>query len=691
MIESVKEPSGIEIFALRERDEGSYASSDSEDEFEFFTREYGQGTSIDDYVHLYLEKYEGADLDERELFSLLAKSDAVMPFAKPEATISTTLNSNSDSSRTVLDRRTDAYFGTELTFTCPGMLAFNPDAMKGLDRAKMIQLVAEEELKSGIQEEARKKQLFLLRLYQTLCDALPSPVEEAEEVEKEEEDKKKNEEEDKEKKKKKKIDKKEIERQRREQIERQALEERLTALLLARAMLASTKHEGQHEEQLAELLLDCKQTLDAEAAAEIEASNPKNVPASKLKEQRDKLRDQLNAQRERRLKLEKIYEQLRERLGGDTMPKTLDVERLLALLAYKAEFDQVSRPKPDAKQLAWERQLALVIAYEELWVEKLPLFLGTMGTVKRKPPNGRELVPHRVRFAEGVANRWWYDISHDVPCIELSTRRMTWKQSAALADVMQLYIFDFAKDVLGLTPHVQEGGGHIHIDLSTGFKNNPKLLLNFMTDIHNLGVWPFLNLGFMKKVAPPLSCQPKRARSAYAMLLQNAGKLSVPEIVTAIQRDVYGGAMDDKTVHNQLIGLRSLESRMSGLQRRWARKAAKDDRRKPKGEDYLKVASLEIRAFRPQQSAAEVVLILKLLQRRLRATKREELVKYTGIELPVKDGWIHLPGEGGVGEKQWAQAAQAIVLYFAETSLPIGDYVHFFPEEVREAIRRYAS
>ncbi|HEU4326868.1 MAG TPA: ubiquitin carboxyl-terminal hydrolase family protein [Roseiflexaceae bacterium] len=354
------------------------------------------------------------------------------------------------------------------------------------------------------------------------------------------------------------------------------------------------------------------------------------------------------------------------------------------LIPKPSELDKTELKK--YYQVRRLKQKGIVNQKQRQWVAQLEQELEQHNpygaTIKPKRKRGKSgNTIYRVKFTNipELKSTWWFDIDVDVPCIELATRRMTVEQARILAPIIQSYIFDFAKTKVGLTPHSFEGGGHIHIDLMTGFQNNQYKLLNFMTEIHNLGIWPFLDLGFMKKVAPPLSAQPE-VQKRYSALLEEAKKQqfqgwSLSKIINSIQKDVYGGTGDDKTVHNQMLGVRSYELRQEGLRARWRGRR----NRAPKETDFLKISTVENRAHRGQNSHQELMAILHLYQQRLKVTSGAKLTDPQPIELPMKQGFPDYPGETAEHQQTWTTIAQRIAAYFDETpDVYLEDYLPSF-------------
>lgn len=91
----------------------------------------------------------------------------------------------------------------------------------------------------------------------------------------------------------------------------------------------------------------------------------------------------------------------------------------------------------------------------------------------------RGVVSYRVTYPDG----WYYNISVDQKVVEVTTKPGTRADFREMADRIRGDIFGAAAAV-GLLPHPDRGGGHIHIDAGR-FDRNPLLLRNFLVDFYN--------------------------------------------------------------------------------------------------------------------------------------------------------------------------------------------------------------
>ncbi len=131
-----------------------------------------------------------------------------------------------------------------------------------------------------------------------------------------------------------------------------------------------------------------------------------------------------------------------------------------------------------------ERKLILKKTLEEL--KRAQIFPGCkVVTVK----NSYGVKVFRVIYEDG----WWFQIATDPAVVETQTKPSTRQEIIDLKERIQQDLFEAAKSV-GLTPHKEFGGGHIHMDFLTSFQSNALLFRNFLVDIVN---HPHLGLGIL--------------------------------------------------------------------------------------------------------------------------------------------------------------------------------------------------
>jgi len=85
-----------------------------------------------------------------------------------------------------------------------------------------------------------------------------------------------------------------------------------------------------------------------------------------------------------------------------------------------------------------------------------------------------------VTYRDGV----WFDISLDPAVVEVQASPMTASEWAKNSDRFQKDVFETAK-FIGLEPHPDIGGGHIHIGLDSAFEQDSMLFRNFIVDFTN--------------------------------------------------------------------------------------------------------------------------------------------------------------------------------------------------------------
>ncbi len=97
---------------------------------------------------------------------------------------------------------------------------------------------------------------------------------------------------------------------------------------------------------------------------------------------------------------------------------------------------------------------------------------------------------HELRWvlASNTGATYWLGV--DPAVLEMGTLPMTAAEFHKHSGEIQNVIFDTASDI-GLTPQLFTGGGHINIG-TYGFRNNRRLLLNFIVDFYN---HPELSMG----------------------------------------------------------------------------------------------------------------------------------------------------------------------------------------------------
>jgi hypothetical protein len=198
----------------------------------------------------------------------------------------------------------------------------------------------------------------------------------------------------------------------------------------------------------------------------------------------------------------------------------------------------------------------------------------------------------RITYADG----WYFEVGIDKGVLEVQSKKGTYQDFQNNKGRLQQDIFNLMK-FAGLTPHAFAGGGHIHIGADL-FQNDPVLFRNFFTDYAN---FPQLGRGIFADPNPnhpPIAILKDYQQGGFVKALADFDKLENPTLKNfswLIHSLVYtedfmpdwGGAS-----YYQAIRL----ERMFWLDGK---------------------ATVEIRGFRPQRSAAEFLLELEVIAARM--------------------------------------------------------------------------
>lgn len=315
--------------------------------------------------------------------------------------------------------------------------------------------------------------------------------------------------------------------------------------------------------------------------------------------------------------------------------------------------------------------------------------------------------------ADEALKPWYYQVEWDYGCLELNTRpsNLAWLTTmAAGGGVMDRLIFGVAHTA-GLRVDAVVGAGHVHIDVESGFASALKLL-NFMTAIHNLRLFPLMpNVGATALNAPPLSWLGADARARYWRFVQdhNGYNGNLVTLTTRLKEAVYLDTYNDRrlqaTDHDRAILTARFRAFLGdqfvyqadwpvpvdpahvsqplrdhlnqipagGERRRWThyRSGDNDDsiglgwaqkgQHIRMGDAY---GTIEIRNIAPQQSAQHIVDIVTLLQAAMtRAPTNQVLLLQDDLALDHTDGdgvlaWLW--AERGLGLKRFVQGDAAI-------------------------------
>lgn len=134
----------------------------------------------------------------------------------------------------------------------------------------------------------------------------------------------------------------------------------------------------------------------------------------------------------------------------------------------------------------------------------------------------------------------YFDIVFDNNVLEVRATPLTSETFQKHQYFFQKFLFKPAFKI-GLKPHWRIGGGHIHLDVETHFRNNPLLIRNFIVDLVNhpelfLGVF-----GFDLLNAPPLQVLDPKFTEGFQRILNafDSKDINIDQFIKATNEIVY--------------------------------------------------------------------------------------------------------------------------------------------------------
>ncbi len=127
--------------------------------------------------------------------------------------------------------------------------------------------------------------------------------------------------------------------------------------------------------------------------------------------------------------------------------------------------------------------------------------------------------PITIRFT--YPDGFHYNLSLDPGVIEIQMKPLTLKETIQYSSRIQSDIFDVATQI-HLAPDDYYGGGSIHVDKKTGFRDNPLLFLDFVVDYSNHYTLSTDSLGEYLDNAPPILALPRVNQENFAKVIENA-------------------------------------------------------------------------------------------------------------------------------------------------------------------------
>lgn len=209
----------------------------------------------------------------------------------------------------------------------------------------------------------------------------------------------------------------------------------------------------------------------------------------------------------------------------------------------------------------------------------------------------------RVTYQDG----WYFEVGIDMCVIETQTKPgriadFIYNKNRLEEDLWQV------AESLDLRPHYRAGQGHVHIGLSA-FNNDPILLRNFFVDYSNRPELAFGALGNHLGNSPPIAALKPEQREGLQTALKQFDALetkTIPDFVRLITRNVYTASTIEGWDGADYYHAIRLERSMR----------------------INSASTIEIRAFRPQQTVDQFILQLELLQSRINFLRAKPLIQY---------------------------------------------------------------
>ncbi|AZZ37404.1 hypothetical protein CIK05_11570 [Bdellovibrio sp. qaytius] len=211
---------------------------------------------------------------------------------------------------------------------------------------------------------------------------------------------------------------------------------------------------------------------------------------------------------------------------------------------------------------------------------------------------------YKVTFADG----WWFKISHDPECVEITTKPSTIEELKSRAKLINEVVFKSGKK-LGFTVP-ENDNAHFNIGFMRAFNNNGDLFLRFFTDYHNRPELALGAIGHDIYNGPPLSIMHQEMRAALSKIVleHNANpQLTAKQLAVTIEKNVYLQTYQNtwsKPRHYQMIGLKYMSSVM-------LEQLEQEDR------------PFELRAIWAQKNVEQFILLGELFEARINYLKTQ--------------------------------------------------------------------
>lgn len=219
--------------------------------------------------------------------------------------------------------------------------------------------------------------------------------------------------------------------------------------------------------------------------------------------------------------------------------------------------------------------------------------------------------------ADGTTEQtWFYEVTYDQAVLEINSRptNAAWLEAmAGSGGPLETMLWDFA-EAAELAPHRHSGGGHIHIDVQSAFSTTTHLF-NFMTRFHELRLLPLssaMHNGHGRN-ATSFALLGSLIRSQYrsfaAAAVTNPGcDITTPSNIAPLLRDL-SDQVYQYTHESPTMALDATDATGPTRTKYHALNTTHAD-----------IGTIEIRSIDPQQSAADVVLMVRMFERAIAGT-----------------------------------------------------------------------
>ncbi len=282
---------------------------------------------------------------------------------------------------------------------------------------------------------------------------------------------------------------------------------------------------------------------------------------------------------------------------------------------------------------------------------------------------------------------WWYAITIDPLVVEIIAKPLTLKDAVRMRDRLQRDIWDHARlrvrtfstekadENVGLTPHEEIGGGHIHFDVKTAFGNDALLFRNFIVDFSNHPTLALGTLGNSVLNGPPISSLSAEQQQAFSDIIFQFDhaypRMTIKELSTLITQKVYYktmgkpgwfGASRHKWVPAEKYQAINIT--------RIVNPDVPDEER-----------TMEIRSLRPEKSADDFIRLITLFDTRIQ--KLKELSK-----LNKAVPYLRSQARTSVMEKDPQRMVDEFYSYVTSSGLNWSDYEILLPKEIADLIKK---